>query len=94
MLEQLTLPETVTFICHPYGKVILGDLREEIHGPTSYDRRVLRTIVGTVIQGTEITALWCGVPLCQRNVAGEQRSMWGVTQKELDVGLVERTPCG
>ena len=94
MLDQLVLPEKVTYIHHPYGRVVLGDLRVEIHGPTSYDNRTIRLVVGKVLEGVEVTALYGGVPLCRRDVTGESRTMWGVTQKELDSGVVERASCG
>lgn len=78
---MLTLPETIKVDFQPYGTVVLGDLEEG-----SYNGHPL--IRGTVLNGTETSRLFQFT--ATRDITGRRDTVYGVTQRELDSGLIVR----
>lgn len=80
-MTKLNLPKTIKIDFQPYGTFVLGDLIEG-------DYNGYPTITGTVVSGTETSRLF--QYKSTSDITGQQRTIYGIKQQELDSGLIVR----
>jgi hypothetical protein len=80
----MNLPQTMVFEHQPYGRVVLGNL--ELDSYNGYP-----CVHGDVLSGYEKSYLWGHT---STKPATGKRTIYGIKQTELDLGLAIRIACG